>query len=55
MPVREESPPREYIAPNDLLARMRRRSARVGLLVVLVSLLLAALVISIACTWASLH
>ncbi|HEY7157852.1 MAG TPA: hypothetical protein VH575_28095 [Gemmataceae bacterium] len=55
MPVREESPPCDNIAPNAILERMRRRIARVGLLVTFVSFLLTALLIVLVCAWARLR
>ena len=55
MPVQEVSRPREYIAPNAIHERMRRRIARVGLLVAVVFTLLTALVIFLICACASLR
>lgn len=45
MPMLRELQPREQNAPNALLEHMRRRISRVGLLVAVVSLVLASLVI----------
>ncbi|HEY7423762.1 MAG TPA: hypothetical protein VH682_05900 [Gemmataceae bacterium] len=55
MAVQEVSHPQEYSAPNAIHERMRRRIARVGLLVAVVSILLTALVIFIICACASLR
>ena len=52
MPIQEVSRPQEYTAPNAIHDRMRRRIARVGLLVAVVSTLLTTLMIFLiyACT-----
>jgi hypothetical protein len=55
MPVQEVSRPQEFIAPNAIHERMRRRIARVGLLVAVVFTLLTALVIFLICACASLR
>jgi hypothetical protein len=55
MPIQADSRPHEFTAPNAILDRMRRRIARVGLLVAFVSTLLTAVVIFIVCACASLR
>lgn len=54
MRIQDESPTRESIAPNAILERMRRRIARVGLLVAFVSTLLTAFVIVVVCACKSI-
>jgi hypothetical protein len=54
MRIQEESRPFGYHAPNAILARMRRRISRVGLLVTFVSILLTALLIFVVCAWKSM-
>jgi hypothetical protein len=49
MRIQEESRPVGYHAPNAILKRMRRRIARVGLLVAIVSTLIVALLIFVIC------
>ena len=55
MPTRTESRPHEVHAPNAIFDRMRRRIARVGLLVAFVSSLLTAAVIFVVCACASMR
>jgi len=55
MPVQEIPRPREYIAPNALHDRMRRRISRVGLLVAALSVLLTTLLLFLIGVWASLR
>ncbi|HEY7309700.1 MAG TPA: hypothetical protein VH643_10115 [Gemmataceae bacterium] len=55
MPTPTESRPYEITAPNAILDRMRRRIARIGLLVAFVSSLLTAIVIFVVCACASMR
>jgi hypothetical protein len=55
MSIPGEPQPREQTAPNAILEHMRRRIARVGLLVVVVSTVLASLVIVLICVYAHLR
>lgn len=55
MSIPAEPQPRECGAPNAILDHMRRRIARVGLLVVVVSTLLLSLVIFLICACAHLR
>jgi hypothetical protein len=54
MTVQDESPRPEYVAPNAILDRMRRRISRVGLLVAVLSTLLTALAIGAVYAFTSL-
>jgi hypothetical protein len=54
MPAQMESRPQECTAPNAILDRMRRRIARVGLLVAFVSSLLTAVLIFVVCACATM-
>ena len=55
MSIPEEARTSASSAPNAILAHMRRRIARVGLLVAIVSASLAALVIFVICACASIR
>jgi hypothetical protein len=55
MSIRKEIQQNESIAPNAILEHMRRRIARVGLLVAAVSTLLASVVIFVICACAHLR
>ncbi|HTU22205.1 MAG TPA: hypothetical protein VMG10_29470 [Gemmataceae bacterium] len=55
MSIPEELPSWEPNAPNAILEHMRRRIGRVGLLVAVVSTLLASLVIFVICACANLR
>jgi hypothetical protein len=55
MAMETESRPIEFTAPNAILERMRRRIARIGLLVAFVSSLLTAVVIFVVCACASMR
>lgn len=55
MSILDESRQTESGAPNAILEHMRRRIARVGLLVVVVSTLLASLVVFLICACAHMR
>lgn len=55
MSIADKTRPEESSAPNAILDHMRRRIARVGLLVAAISTLLASLVIFLMCACAHLH
>lgn len=55
MSIPDESQAREPSAPSAILERMRRRIGRVGLLVAVVSTMVASLVIFVICACASLR
>ena len=55
MSIPDEVQSREASAPNAILDHMRRRIGRVGLLVAVVSTLLASVVIFVICACASLR
>ncbi len=55
MSIPRESPTRQPSAPNAIFDHMRRRIARVGLLVAVVSVLLAALAIVVVCACAHMR
>ncbi|MGH7169644.1 MAG: hypothetical protein ACRELG_05125 [Gemmataceae bacterium] len=55
MSIPDELPSRDPSAPNAIFAHMRRRIGRVGLLVAVVSTLLASVVIFVVCACASLR
>lgn len=55
MSIPGESQPREYNAPNAILDHMRRRIARVGLLVIAVSIVLVSLLIFLLCACSGLR
>jgi hypothetical protein len=55
MAIPDEVQARQSSAPNAILEHMRRRIGRVGLLVAVVSTLLASLAIFVICACASLR